>query len=62
VDRVEGRHRVVAGDSVLGRQHRSRTFDILQEQGVMADAEAEHDVEIGPGLVQDHGLANGITH
>ena len=51
MDRVEGGQGVVRGHAVLGGKHGTKGPGFFQEEGVMAHAEAQEDVEIRPDFI-----------
>ena len=52
----------MAGDAVLDRQHGHRGLGILHKQGVVADAQAQHQVKLGLLFVEQQRLPDGVAH
>ena len=50
---VQDRDRIVSGDSILHYERRDRRLRVAGEQDVVADAEPDDDVQVGPDLVQE---------
>src|SRR5271157_1283556 len=48
--------------AVFDRQNRRRRLDVLEEERIMADAEAKDDVELRARVVEERCLENGIAH
>ena len=59
---VDGGGGVVARDPVLGDQRGDGSFAVLVEQGVMAYAQTEGDIELGARFVEQLGLGDGVAH
>ena len=51
----------MAGHPVLNHQGCNRRLRIFGEQDVMAHAEADNDIKIGPGPVEEPGLGYRIA-
>ena len=62
VGAVDGGRGIVAGDPVLGHQGGDGGVAVLIEQGVVAHAQAQTDVQLGLGPVEQLGLGDGVAH
>ena len=49
-------------DPVLGDKNRDHSLGILNKQGIMTDAKADHDIKISPFAVQNLCLADRVAH
>ena len=52
----------MAGHPVLDGQDRGWGLGIFEKERIMADTEAQEDIEFCFGLVQDFSLIDGVTH
>ncbi len=59
---VNGCQGVVPQHTVLDGQHRAGRFGVLEKQGIVAYAQAQHYVEVGFFPVENHGLKDGVAH
>ena len=59
---VEGGGGVVAGDAVFGDEGGYVGVGVAVEEAVVAYAEADDDIEVGVGLIQETGLEDGVAH
>ena len=62
VRHVDRRQRVVTQHSVLDGKHGHRRHRVLHEQAVVADAQTEQHIELGPRQVQSSCLAQRFAH
>src|SRR5665811_1702506 len=61
VGQVEGADRVVRQHPIFGHQHRGQPLGVFEKQAVMADAEAEHDVKLAAGTLEQLGLPHRVA-
>jgi len=61
VGELERGDRIVAEDAILGDEDRGESLRVPEEQAVVADAQAEHDIEFAAVLVQELGLAHRVA-
>lgn len=60
--RIQRSGRIVSGDAVLGDKGGDIGIGIAVEKAVVTDAKADDDIEVGPGLIQEACLKNGVAH
>ena len=58
---MQRRDRVVAEHAILGDQDRGQSLGVLEEQAVVPDAQAEHDVEFATVRSEQLGLGDGVA-
>ncbi len=61
IGQVESSDRVVRQHSIFGDQHRSQPRGVVEKQAVMPDAEAEHDIKLAAGTLEQFGLAYRVA-
>lgn len=62
IDQLQSGNRVMTEDAILGDEDGAEPLRILEEQPVMAEAEADDDVELAAVTVQHFGLGDRVAH
>lgn len=59
---IQRRRWVVEGHPILGHQDRGGRLGLLEEQGIVTDAETEKNVQVGLVMVEKLGLRHGVAN